>query len=249
VAEILAGAEPASYPGGPNGVLVVHGFTGNPQSMRPLAQAFAEAGFATELPLLPGHGTSVEDMSTTAWADWSKAAAEAYDDLSRRIDKILVAGLSMGGALAVWLAVERPDVVGLVLVNPAIEPPAAGTTDVIRQMLEGGTEYVPGVGNDVADPGNKELAYETIPLASGLSFMEGQEELSNRLGDIRCPILLMTSRQDHVVNPSNSDYLADRVSGPVERVFLERSYHVATLDYDAAEIEARAVEFARKVTA
>jgi carboxylesterase len=217
--------------------------------MRPLAEAFAAAGFTTELPLLPGHGRSVEDMATTGWADWSKAALDAYDQLATRTDKVVVSGLSMGGSLATWLAIQRPDVSGLVLVNPAIEPPAAGTGDLLRQMLDGGTEYVPGVGNDVADPAVKELAYETIPLASALTLMEAQDDFAARLGEIRCPILLITSRQDHVVNPSNSDYLAERVSGPVERVFLERSYHVATIDYDRDDIAARAVEFGRKVTA
>ena len=61
---VLPGAEPFSAPGGPHGALVVHGFTGTPQSMRGLAQAFARAGYAVELPLLPGHGTTVDDMAS-----------------------------------------------------------------------------------------------------------------------------------------------------------------------------------------
>ena len=73
--EIIPGAEPWSAPGGPHGALVVHGFTGNPQSMRGLAEALHGAGYAVELPLLPGHGTSVDDMIGTGWADWSAAAA------------------------------------------------------------------------------------------------------------------------------------------------------------------------------
>ena len=77
----------------------------------------------------------------------------------------------------------------------------------------------------------------------------GEQILAPRLGDIRCPLLVLTSRNDHVVPPSAADFLAGRVSGEVERVVLERSYHVATLDYDRAGIEARAVEFARSVTA
>src|SRR5580692_2929043 len=96
---ILAGAEPFSSPGGPNGALVLHGFTGSPQSMRGLAEALAAAGFAVELPLLPGHGTSVEDMVTTGWADWSAAAEAAYEKLAANSDRVVVAGLSMGGTL------------------------------------------------------------------------------------------------------------------------------------------------------
>ena len=74
-------------------------------------------------------------------------------------------------------------------------------------------------------------------------------EIAAGLPKIECPVLLMNSPQDHVVPPSSSDLVAERVSGPLERVTLERSYHVATLDYDKDDIERRAVEFATKVTA
>ena len=69
---ILAGAEPLSHVGtSTTGVLVLHGFTGNPSSMRAIADAMAGLGYHVELPLLPGHGTVVDDMLDTGWADWS----------------------------------------------------------------------------------------------------------------------------------------------------------------------------------
>ena len=82
-----------------------------------------------------------------------------------------------------------------------------------------------------------------------VSLIEAGDELRTRLAEITMPVLVVTSRQDHVVNPADSDLLAAAVSGPVERVWLERSYHVVTLDYDKAEVEAAAVAFAEKVTA
>ena len=87
--QLMTGAEPWRADGGPAGVLVVHGFTGNPQSMRPLAEAFAAAGFTVSLPLLPGHGTRIEDMLPTRWADWSTAAEQAYDELAARCERVL----------------------------------------------------------------------------------------------------------------------------------------------------------------
>src|SRR5216117_3223058 len=112
----IAGAEPYAAAGGPNGVLVVHGFTGNCQSMRPLAQAFAAAGFTVELPLLPGHGTTVEDMLETRWEDWSSAAETAYNQLASRCRKVVVAGLSMGGTITTWLAARHPEIPGIVCI-------------------------------------------------------------------------------------------------------------------------------------
>jgi carboxylesterase len=246
----MPGAEPFSAAGdNGNGVLVCHGFTGNPQSMRGLAEAFAAAGFSVELPLWPGHGTSIEDMLETGWDDWSAAAEAAYAELASRCGKVVVAGLSMGGTLATWLAAAHPEIAGLVAINAAIEPPGEAVAEVLRDTLRQGTTVMPAIGNDVADPSQKELAYEGMPVACLLSVLGPQETLASQLGDIRCPTLIITSKQDHVVQPSSSDYLAERVGGPVERVFLERSYHVATIDFDREEIFTRSVEFARKVTA
>ena len=248
-APILAGAEPWSAQGGPDGALVLHGFTGNPQSMRGLAEAFAGAGFAVELPLLPGHGTSIEDMLPTGWDDWSKVAEEVYAQLARRCRRVVVAGLSMGGALAAWLTERHPEIAGLVAINPFVEPPAESFREMLRGALDAGTETMPGIASDIAMDGVEELAYTASPIAPMLSLVEATDAIAADLGSIRCPVLLLSSRQDHVVPPASGDLLESRVAGPVERVWLERSYHVATLDHDGALVEARAVEFAAKVTA
>jgi carboxylesterase len=250
VAEILPGAEPMSIPGGPVGALVVHGFTGNPQSMRGLAEAFGAAGFTVEMPLLPGHGTSLGHMLTTDWSDWSGAAEAAYEELAGRCESVVVAGLSMGGTITLWLAERHPEIAGIVLVNPACSEPGSGAELVaaLEGMADGGQELMDGVGNDIADPDGRELAYEQVPVRGLVSLMRASEAVAADLASIRCPVLLMTSPEDHVVPPANSDVVAAHVGGEVERVSLERSYHVATLDHDKGLIEEKAVEFARRVT-
>jgi carboxylesterase len=245
---LLAGAEPFSAAGGPVGVLVLHGFTGTPQSVRPLARAFAGAGFTVELPLLPGHGTAVEDLITTSWSDWSAAAEEAYKDLADRCDRVAVSGLSMGGTLACWLTARYQAIAGLICVNPAVEPPAPSFLELLDDMA-GSASTLPAIGSDVAMPGPVELAYDATPIAALRSLMEAVTALEPRLADIRCPVLLFTSPNDHVVAPAAGDLLASRVSGPVERVSCERSFHVATIDYDGPEIAARSVGFVRALTA
>jgi len=243
----LPGAEPWSSAGGSHGVLVLHGFTGNPQSMRPLAEAVAAAGYTVELPLLPGHGTVIEDMVGTRWPDWRGAAERSYEELAARCERVVVTGLSMGGTLSCWLAATRPEICGIAVVNPMVDPPNADYRAAVESLLDGGSEVAPGIGSDIAKEGVAEYAYEGAPLRAALSFFDGVEELRPNLHAIRCPVLLFSSRQDHVVDPSSGDVLASAVSGPVERVFLERSYHVATLDWDAAVIEERVVSFCDEV--
>src|SRR3954447_11215780 len=122
--ELLPGAEPWSADGGPAGALCIHGFTGNPTSMRGVAEAFAAAGFSVELPRLPGHGTSVDDMLTTTWEDWTGEVEAGYQRLAARTDQVVVAGLSMGGALTIWTAIQHPEVAGIVCINAATRPQA-----------------------------------------------------------------------------------------------------------------------------
>ena len=246
-APIIPGAEPWSSTGGSHGVLVLHGFTGNPQSMRPLAEAVAAAGFTVDLPLLPGHGTAVEDMVPTRWEDWSAAAEAAYQALAARCDKVVVAGLSMGGTLTCWLAEQHPEIAGIAVVNPLVEPPTADFLDGIRGLLDAGTEVIDGIGSDIAKEGAVEAAYPGTPLAAALSLFEGVATVKERLGAIHCPTLLLNSREDHVVDPVSGDVLEASVGGPVERVYLERSFHVATLDWDAPLIEERVVGFVDEV--
>jgi carboxylesterase len=244
---IMLGAEPWSYQGGSHGVLVLHGFTGNPQSMRPLAEALADAGFTVDLPLLPGHGTRIEDMIPTRFADWSGAAETAYRALADRCERVVVSGLSMGGSLALWLAERYPEVSGAAVVNPLVVAPAEDFTDAISSLLDAGTEVVDGIGSDIAKEGSTEASYPQSPLAPALSLFEGAAGVGAHLADVRCPVLLFSSREDHVVDPVSGDAVAAGVSGPIERVFLERSYHVATLDWDAPVIEEKVVAFADRV--
>jgi carboxylesterase len=243
----MAGAEPWSAAGGSHGVLVLHGFTGNPQSMRPLAEALAAAGFTVELPLLPGHGTAVEDMLPTRWEDWSGAAEAQFQALAARCDTVLVAGLSMGGTLTCWLAERHPGIAGIALVNPLIEAPDEEFRQGIGALLEAGTEVFDAIGSDIKKEGVEEAAYPGTPLAPVLSLFEGADEVLADLGSIRCPTLLFSSREDHVVEPVSGDILEAKVGGPVERVHLENSYHVATLDNDAPLIEKSVVDFAFEV--
>lgn len=246
---IIPGAEPWSAEGtNGRGVLVLHGFTGNPHSLRALAKAFHGAGYTVDLPLLPGHGTNADDLATTGWSDWSARAEAAYESLTAKVDRVVVAGLSMGGALTCWLASRHPDITGIVCVNPVVQvsPDMRG---FIEQMVQAGEETMPGIASDIADPDTVELGgYETIPIKPLLTMFDAAEAFGPDLSKIACPVLVLTSPQDHVVPPTDSDHLAASVAGPVERVTLERSFHVATLDYDKALIEERAVAFADRVT-
>ncbi|MEX2293654.1 MAG: alpha/beta fold hydrolase [Acidimicrobiales bacterium] len=247
---VLPGCAPWSSPaGGPNGALVLHGFTGSPVSMRPLAEALAGVGFAVEMPRLPGHGTAPEDLAETGWDDWLAEAERALSALQARTPdgRVVVVGLSMGGALTLAVAEAHAELAGIVLINTPTSAPAELAAG-IEGMIAGGVDVIDSVGGDIADPEADEASYDKTPLRPLLTMLQAGEGVRARLSDITQPTLIVTSRQDHVVTPTDSDVIAEHVSGPVERIWLDKSFHVATLDYDKAEVEQRAVEFAQRVT-
>ncbi len=245
--DILPGCEPFSSPGSTDGVLVLHGYTGNPLSMRPLAELIAQQGYTVELPLLPGHGTSVADLSTKGWTDWFAAMEEVYDDLRERCDRVVAVGLSMGGALATFLAERHEELAGLVLINPIVQPPDEATLGAIQQMVDGGTDSIESIGSDIKKEGSVEASYEATPLRPVLTLFDGVAVVRQHLNRITAPVLLFSSREDHVVTSDNGDALVENVQGPIERVWLEDSFHVATLDNDAPLVEAKTLSFLEQI--
>ena len=233
---VLPGAEPFRHEGGEVGVLLCHGFTGSPQSLRPWAGHLAERGLTVSLPLLPGHGTRWEDMQVTGWQDWYAEVDRELRGLLERCSQVFVCGLSMGGALTLRLAAKHGDAIsGLVLVNPAnkVHGLAAHALPVARHLMR----TTKGLASDIAKEGAAELGYDRVPLHAAHSLRTFLRLLDAELPQVTQPLLLMHSPQDHVVPPADSARILSRVSSTdVEEILLEQSYHVATLDHDAERI-------------
>ena len=239
-----------SGPRGRTGILLQHGFTGSPFSMRPWAEHLAEQGYTVSVPLLPGHGTSWRDLNRHTWADWYAAMTTAFDELSERVDRVFVCGLSMGGGLALRLAADRPDeVAGLVLVNPAVHIARWETTllPVVKHLMPG---LRGGLGNDVKkDQAVQEEGYERTPLKAADSMFRGYRRVRRDLGRVRSPLLMFRSVVDHVVDPSSGRIILHRIaSTEVEERLLHDSFHVATLDHDAPQIFSESADFIARLS-
>lgn len=246
--DILPGAEPFSHDGSPVGVLVCHGFTGTPASMRPLADRLAAEGFTVRLPRLPGHGTTWRDLNRTRWTDWYAEVDATCADLAARCDHIVAVGLSMGGTLVTLLAQEHPDTVeGLALINPAFpfRDPRLAALPVLQHVVPS----IAAISGDIKKPGATELAYDRTPLKALHSQIGMWHRVTRDLPQVTAPVLLMHSPEDHVVKPEASDLLLARISSSdVTEILLEDSYHVATLDNDASLIEDETVKFVQRIT-
>jgi len=209
----------------------------------------AGEGFRVALPRLPGHGTSWRELNRTDWTDWYACVEREFRRLRADGGEVFVAGLSMGGALAVRLAQQfGGDVAGLALVNPALRSSDVRlrALPVVRHL----TGSLAGIGSDIAKPDRDEGGYPRTPLHALHSLTRMWRTLGPDLDRVEQPLLLFRSRVDHVVDPSSGELLLSSIrSSDVTEVWLERSYHVATMDYDAPVIFAETTAFFRRLLA
>ena len=243
---VIPGAESYFHAGSDStSVLLCHGFTGSPGSLRPWAEYLAGAGLTVSVPRLPGHGTTWQEMSRTRWEDWYAEADRAFEELRGQSSTIFVMGLSMGGCLALRMAQLRgTGVGGLVLVNPAVAPDTK--LFLLVPALKLVLPSLPGVTSDIKKEGVTELGYTRVPVRAAASLAALWRLTQSRLGEVTQPVLVYRSTVDHVVGPASMRVLqAALPPGQLTVRECPDSYHVATLDNDAPTIFAGSLEFVR----
>ncbi len=245
----LPDEQPFAHDGGAVGVVLSHGFTGTPASMRPWAEYLAAAGYTVRLPLLPGHGGTWQQTNRSRWPQWYGAVEQAYDEVAARCHTVFAAGLSMGATLVTRLAEQHRDGIrGLVLVNPSF-----GTTRIDAKFAPYIAWLVrsrPSIGGDIKKPGVEERANDRTPVVAFASLVKLWKVTVPDLALVTAPIRLYRSVEDHVVEPLSAELLKTGASSTsVDEVLLADSYHVATLDNDAGTIFAGSVEFFRSLVA
>lgn len=255
---VRPGAEPLSRDGhgalAQVGFLVLHGFTGSPVSVRPLAELLSKRGFAIEMPRLPGHGTQPKDLLPYRYADWRAEALAALTRLRARTQHVFAVGLSMGGTLVLDLA-SKEALRGAVTINAQILD-RGGLVPKLAPMLEKLIPIAPasaaGLTKNDIKKGGDEDAYDWVAAAAGNSLVRALPEVRNQLKNVTCPVLVIYSRDDHSVPPANSKALPELLGsapGPrsVSVLELVDSYHVATLDNDLPLIDERVASFAENL--
>jgi carboxylesterase len=242
---LMPGAEAFSHEGGATGVLLCHGFTGSPQSLRPWAEYLAAAGLSVVLPRLPGHGTTWQEMARTRWEDWFAEVDRAFAELRAQSDEVFVMGLSMGGCLALRLAeLHGADIRGLVLVNPSIT--ADTKLFMLAPLLKLVVPSLKGIASDIKKEQASELGYDRVPVKAAATLPGLWKVTSEHLAEVSAPVLVYRSATDHVVGPASLQLLrAALPPGQLDVIELADSYHVATLDNDAEVIFTGSLDFVR----
>ena len=215
------------------GVLLVHGFTGSPASMRPFAHFLNEKGYQVSVPLIPGHASRWQDLNKVHWSSWAEKVEYELLELKKTCRKVFMVGLSMGGGNSLYVAAEHQDKVdGIVLVNPMIHIP--GLQIKFVSIISKIQKSRASVGDDIKKPGVTEWGYDALPIKGVAQLYKYLKLARKRLPRIKTPVLLFHSVDDHTLDVSNTEIIFEEIgSSSKQRIELLNSYHVATLDYDA----------------
>ncbi|MEY3636052.1 MAG: hypothetical protein RL147_481 [Actinomycetota bacterium] len=220
------------------GIILVHGFTGSPASMRPWAEFLNSKGYTVRVPLLPGHGTKVEDLNTVKWQEWPTKVIFEIEQASQTCDRIILIGLSMGGGTILNVAaslaneeINKKNLAGIILVNPMIH--VRGVPAELAYFLSRFQHLRKSVGDDIKRPGVTEWGYDALPTRGVHQLLKMLRITRRNLPRIKLPVQLFHSVSDHTLPVSNTQIILKEI-GSVEknRIELMNSYHVATMDYD-----------------
>jgi carboxylesterase len=249
-------ARPFRFDGGEVGCLLLHGFTGTPREMLPIGEALAKHGYAVRAPLLPGHGTRVEDLARTTWPQWYAAAIDAWADLGQHSSIRVVGGLSMGALLAFHLAHERAlEVRAVAALAPALELSRQRKAEIACwarwvPALPRRLAIVPKRSSRIPGVGRLAPAYDEIPLRSLASMLALQRRVRTELPAITAPVLLVDGGRDDTVSPTAASAIETALGSTVKtRRSFERSGHILTEGADAASVVDAVVDFFDEHTA
>ena len=219
--------------GGKIGVLVIHGFTGSPVTIKPWANYLNQIGYTVSAPCLPGHGSTWQEMNQTSWQDWYEAVEQSFLELKSKCDRVFVAGFSMGGALALRLSqIRGSEIEGLLLLNPSVHDRRwfLKLTPILKLIIPS----IKKGPTDIAAPNPPLHSYGRTPLKALDSLRKLWQLVERDLYLIDLPVMVAYSINDHAVDPENSMTVIDNIfSVDIREVIFEKSFHNVPLDYDA----------------
>lgn len=233
------------WQGGPTGILLIHGFTATTTEVRLLGNYLHEHGYTVSGPLLPGHGTTPEEMNSCRWQEWVAAAEAAYRQLASRCERLIIGGESMGAVISLYLASEHPEATGILAYAPAILVPPS-RMKMARLLSHFVAFRKKPLGPPTAvDPRWK--GYGVNPLHAVLQLDQLQRETRKRLRCIHQPLLVVQGRLDQTIDPHAGDIICREVSSELkEFVWLENSTHCVILDCEWDRAAALTLRFIKR---
>ncbi len=225
---------------GPIAVLCLHGLTGCPYEVRPVAEALVRAGMRAVGPTLAGHASTPDELASVHFEQWLGGVRDAYRALRSDHETVMLVGLSLGGLLSLALAAEEPvDALAVIATPLRLRFPIPQLVPWLRRALP----YMRKRGSDIRDPAARARhpSYDVMPLQAVYQVTRLQAHVLDALPRIDAPILVAHGAHDSTANPADAQLISAGVSSERrELLLLENSAHIVPVDHDG-EVLADAV--------
>ena len=236
---------PFYWEGGPEGILLTHGFTATTAEVRPLAEVLHSIGYTVAGPLLPGHFTHPHDLNHVHWEDWLDSVEKMYQRLSSHCNQIVVGGESAGGLLTLYLASQHPKIAALILYAPALRLNLNPFDSLLLHLL---APFVPWLPKKNLDSNDLWQGYPVNPLNGVLQLMRLQKKVRPLLPEIRQALLIIQGRLDTTVDPGVPDEIYNRVKSNIkEKHWMDRSAHCVIIDRQFDQVTTLTIQFLNRV--
>ena len=237
--------DPFYWQGGPDGVLLVHGYTATATEVRPLARFLCEHGYSVAGPLLPGHGTYPEDANRYTWRDWARRVEGAYREMAARCQRVIVGGESAGAVLSLYLASEHPELSGVLCYAPALRLTLPPFQAALLRLIAPFQPYAP---KEQMSNTESWQGYPVNPLKGAVQLLNLQRETRGRLSAIRQPTLLMQGRCDTTVSPRAPQEIYEGIRSPIKEMhWLDNSVHTLLLGIEQEDAFQITLRFIKRV--
>ncbi len=243
----MRGCGPFELGSGDRAVMVIHGIAGSPWQMKELSERLAssdsvqsegsyrarpghsgDGGFHVYGVALPGHGTDPEDLYGITWQRWYEHVLAEYERIHERHGRVSVIGFSLGAALGLRLAMERP-VERLVCISYSIKLfhdylPSHWVLKLAGLFASTARTFPKRLPE--SEDGPEYMVYRSIPMDALNALVALVHESKPRLGEVKTPTLMVHSRRDPVAKPRGAQFIYDHLGSEEKRlVWLEDAPH------------------------
>lgn len=240
--------DPFFWEGGPDGILLIHGFTATTAEVLPLARYLYGQGYTVAGPLLPGHNARPADINRYGWRDWAQTVEKAYREIASRCRRVAIGGESTGGLLALYLAQQHPEVAAILAYAPALKLTIRRRDVVQLYLLSPFLESVPKKPGPPTAADELWQGYPVNPLKGVLALLQLQHQVHPRLKTITQPILIVQGRLDETVHPDVPQLIYDGVRSTIKEMhWMAQSSHCVILDQEREHIFALTAQFLTRV--
>lgn len=239
---------PKHYQGGEIGILLIHGYTATPVEVDWLAQYLNKHGYTVVCPLLPGHGTTIEDLHRCQWIDWVNHAESEYKKLSNTCDLVFVGGESLGGLISLFLALNNPDIAALLLYAPALiaQNRLTNLSTLLRFFVKSIKKRRARSASSIVEERWQGYTLDSVPAAA--QVVKLQRLVRKSLPQITQPMLIIQGRLDQTIRPEGAEEIYSSVSSPIkELVWMPESTHCILLDHEREQTASRTIDFLEQI--